>query len=228
MRGPDGAPATTTERQARLVEGRLRERLREVLATEVLAVGVLAALVWHARSPDGLDARVASSLYASPHTTLRTIAAAVTVLGKPIVVAVGSIAVAGWARWRYRDGVLTAFCPLSVAIASTIGHLLKVLVARPRPATASLARLLDYSYPSGHAVGSTALAMATILLVWSAGPEPHRRTRIAGFAVYAVAVCVSRLVLGVHYLSDVVGAALLATACVLVVGWFCSRSDANV
>jgi len=45
---------------------------------------------------------------------------------------------------------------------------------------------------------------------------------IAALAVYAIAVGFSRLFLGVHYLTDVVGAGALASACVLVVGRLCS------
>lgn len=207
----------------RLVEGRLRRRLAEVLVVEVAVVAALAAIVWRSDVPDRIDAAVAAHLYAPPHTAVRAIATAVTFFGKPILVALASLVVAARSARRFRDRTLTVFCPAAVILASVLEHMLKVEVRRPRPPTASLSHLLDFSYPSGHATGATALSLSVILLLWSGGPARHRRALVAGLVAYALAVCTSRVVLGVHYLSDVIGAAVLAAACVLLVGWLCSR-----
>jgi|GEM_PF-6992777 len=219
-------PSSVTRRR-RLLEGRLRHRLAELLAGETVVVAALAAIVWRSDAPDGVDAAVAAHLYAPPHTLIRAVATAVTFFGKPHVVAVGALLVAAWSWRRFRDRTLSVFCPAAVAVASLCEHVLKVEVRRPRPTTAVVSHLLDFSYPSGHATGASALVLATILLVWSGGPARHRSGVIIGLVVYALAVCTSRLVLGVHYLSDVVGAAVLATACVLAVGSMCSRHGAD-
>ena len=89
---------------------------------------------------------------------------------------------------------------------------LKELVDRPRPTgTHPLVPLPDSpSFPSGHA--STAFAAAAALAVFAPrwlGPC---------FLAIAALVGVSRLELGVHYVSDVVGGALLGVVIGLVAG----------
>lgn len=106
---------------------------------------------------------------------------------------------------------------------------LKHLFALPRPAISPLdtdglhpvtefileltATPVSYGFPSGHATGAAVvyLGLASILAVGS------RRKRFAAAAGVIALVATTRLVLGVHYLVDVVaGAALGATFVALV------------
>jgi undecaprenyl-diphosphatase len=91
--------------------------------------------------------------------------------------------------------------------------------------TAVLAHELDYSFPSGHATGATALALTVILLV-VALESRHRHLWIALAGGYGIAICLSRLLLGVHYVTDILGAVALATGGVLAIGWACARTSA--
>lgn len=209
-----------------LVEGRLRRRLVPLVASEGILVVVLGVIVWHSRGADRLDRDVASALYSRPGNAVRGVASAVTFFGSPMAVAVGALLVTAWAWWRFHDRLLSLFCPLAVGASALAEKVLKSIIARPRPPTAVLVHEVDFSYPSGHVTGAAALALATILLLWAGGRRRNRTLSISALAVYAVAVAVSRLVLGVHYLSDVVGAAALASAGVLVVGWLCSMGAA--
>jgi undecaprenyl-diphosphatase len=106
----------------------------------------------------------------------------------------------------------------AVVLTSLAGHALKLLVERSRPSTALLAGEADYSFPSGHATGATALALATVLLIALVAPVRGRRAATVALAAYAAIICASRLALGVHYLTDIVSAVLFATAGVLAMG----------
>ena len=68
-----------------------------------------------------------------------------------------------------------------------------------------------YSFPSGHTLSATCLALVVAYLLW---PSALRRgVKLSGgvaLAVVVVLVGLSRLVLGVHYLTDVVGSMILA------------------
>lgn len=100
----------------------------------------------------------------------------------------------------------------------------KHALGRPRPTDGSAVSLPGtYSFPSGHA--TTAAAFFGLLTLLLAGSLPAGRARLAG-AVLGVAVVLaigaSRVVLNVHYVSDVaggfaLGAAWLA-ACLLAAG----------
>jgi undecaprenyl-diphosphatase len=107
---------------------------------------------------------------------------------------------------------------LSFAAAALIGTLLKELLGRPRP-IAELAWQLNAavghgspSFPSGHAAKSMALALPFVLIV-PAGAFAMRLVKLALLLVASL-VCYSRIVLGAHYLSDVLAGAALALACV--------------
>lgn len=219
------APGTTRHRR-QLVDGRLRRQLRSVLVAEVAFVALLAALVARSSTPDRLDAAVARALYAEPGSALRSVTHAVTALGSPVAVVALSLLVAAGAWWQARDAVLAAFSPVAVGATSLTGHVLKLLVERPRPATAALAHEVDFSYPSGHSTGATALALTVVLLAFALRTR-HRHAIAAVAGTYAVVMCLSRLVLGVHFLTDILGAIAVGTAGVLLVGWACSLVTAD-
>lgn len=89
----------------------------------------------------------------------------------------------------------------------------KQLFGRVRPALwISPAPEASFGFPSGHAMGSMALATALVVLTW---PTRARRPVVVGGAVLVLAVSASRLYLGVHYPSDVAAAWMAALAWVL-------------
>jgi len=91
---------------------------------------------------------------------------------------------------------------------------LKHFFQRARPSfTDALPTLTTYSFPSGHAAGATLLYGA--ILAWClpriASARLRRALFAAGVAMVAL-VAFSRLYLGAHFLSDVVGALLWSSA----------------
>ncbi|MGA1362763.1 MAG: phosphatase PAP2 family protein [Ilumatobacteraceae bacterium] len=113
---------------------------------------------------------------------------------------------------------LTATAPFVAMLTTTVAvGLAKVLIGRERPPLArQLVETASASMPSGHAAYAAALASVTWFTV--AGHVPARAIRGAVVCT-AAAAGAARLVLGVHWLSDVlagwvVGAA--AGACVVV------------
>jgi len=132
---------------------------------------------------------------------------AISLLGSPMTLTILALGVgvllASRRQWTLLAGWLAAF-----AGGGLLDAVLKFAIRRPRPpyATAFL-RHYTWSFPSGHAMVSLiAYGMLAYLLVvlW-----PNRRsTRISivlGAALLIVAIGFSRLYLGVHYFSDVVG-----------------------
>lgn len=187
-----------------------------LIVGEVALVVLLGTLFWNSTRGDWLDRMVGQHLYASPGSVARAFFVAVSALGVPGVAIAASVLI-GLVVWkRFNNVLLAAFCPLAVTLATTVESLVKGLVHRARPTTAALAHLYGRSFPSGHATASTALALAVAILVVAVGS--HGRDKLLVLAVaYAVAVCLSRIVLGVHYLTDVVAGMAVAGAVVLSV-----------
>lgn len=126
-----------------------------------------------------------------------------------VLVAVGCAL--AWRAGRRRAAVVAA---VVMAGGGLLGFAVKVAVARPRPAWGDpVAAESGYAFPSLHALNA---ALGTgLLLVVLAAPWRHHRSRAAVAAVTGAGVLVvvvtalDRLVLGVHYLSDVVAGVLL-------------------
>lgn len=111
--------------------------------------------------------------------------------------------------WLYRRKQLAdaALLPLVLAGAELLNLILKLAFHRPRPEVAFV-HLETYSFPSGHAMISTAAYGALAYLAWSRlQTRQGRIALIAGTSALVSLICFSRLYLGVHYLSDVLAGA---------------------
>jgi undecaprenyl-diphosphatase len=105
--------------------------------------------------------------------------------------------------WRW-----TVIALLAVPGGMLLNTAMKLVVHRARPTLSGLsAALKTYSFPSGHTIGATLIygVMATYLL--SQTGRWDRRVSILVAAIFLVAlVALSRIYLGVHYVSDVLAA----------------------
>lgn len=158
-------------------------------------------------------------LIAHRSDTWTAIAKLVTNAGGPAgAIAIG-VMIAVFLTWRTRRLVPGAAVLVTVAIAAVANTLMKTLIGRERPpAVSHLINETDLSYPSGHVAGTTAL-VGVVLLVYLAGRPGRVRAGIAalGAALIVVVIALTRLYLGVHWLSDTIGGALLGTTVVLAV-----------
>lgn len=139
-----------------------------------------------------------------------------------IAVLIGVAVVVAWALWRRGVNLVWAGTPaVSLGIAAVAASLIKQLVGRPRPPLAlRLATEHEPSFPSGHATDITALAVAvTVVVAIVVLRRPLARVGVVASGVFlAAAVGLSRLVLGVHWPTDVAaGWALGATVAMVTV-----------
>ena len=91
---------------------------------------------------------------------------------------------------------------------------LKAWIGRPRPAIDPLVHLpQSLAYPSGHAANSMAAFLAVALI---AAPARYRWAMTVAAFILAVLVGCSRILLGVHWPSDVIGGWALGMFCVAI------------
>jgi membrane-associated phospholipid phosphatase len=95
-----------------------------------------------------------------------------------------------------------------VAGAKASEVLLKLLVGRARPDAYALFHLDSYSFPSGHATAAMALYGCIAYVLCKIYPK-HRTFWLASAAIVIVGIGISRIYLGVHYPSDVLGGYVL-------------------
>ena len=111
---------------------------------------------------------------------------------------------------------------LGISVILNLG--LKALFTRPRPT--GVTRLVmesGYSFPSGHSMAAAAFYGFLIYLIWRGGAS--KRAKKWGTALLCLVILLvgfSRIYLGVHYLSDVLGGYLAAGFYLLVFTGFVS------
>lgn len=150
-----------------------------------------------------MDSALLLVLYAGDHPALISAARIATWLGGWEVLIPATLAGAGWLFYRglWRDAVLLLSMTLSGRL---LVELLKAWTDRLRPeAHEHLAAVQSLSFPSGHSANPTMVYLGLALLV---APPGRWRAVAVWFAVWlALASGISRILLGVHWPSDVIG-----------------------
>lgn len=186
-----------TERTARGLV-RVRGHERRLLAALGVALLVFVAACWVGIAVLGaLPGDAASAAEVREHHLGGVILAparALAWLGQPPAAIVVVLALAGW-TWR-RIGWRHALLVAAASGVSAVAWLLKEAVDRPRPAGAAVSGM---SFPSGHT--TVTVAVVGLLAVFAA----QRRWWwvAAGCAAVIAAMGPSRVLLGVHWASDV-------------------------
>ena len=196
---------------------------------------VLAVFAFLVRSNTGLvrlDRSVADwgQRHASPLTD--HVLNAITVVGQPGSVAVLAALVALVETIRTRNRWIAPFMLLVIEGTGLLTTTVKELADRARPALNPIAETLGPSFPSGHSSWSAAFLAATALIL-SRDRAPRMRAVMAGTAAgLAVSVAATRVLLGMHWLSDVIAGRALGWAwfavCAIAFGGRLVRFGAGV
>ena len=138
----------------------------------------------------------------------------VSSFGVPILVL--AVACQWWARHdRQHTRHILLAAGFSFLLGMALNQLILLFVHRARPYDGGITSLLispsgDPSFPSDHATASFAIAAAFLV---------HRFRGAALFLAAAVLISISRIYIGTHYASDVVGGALTGILAVGMVWW---------
>ncbi len=161
-----------------------------------------------------VDGSIANRLNAAVHGSpaLVRVLQIVSWFGRPVLLGVVVSAFGLFLLWRGRRR-LAFYLVVTVVLGGFIDTAVKVLVHRPRPVVDHpVATAFGKSFPSGHAMSATVAYGALLLALLPALTPRRRRAAVAAAALLVLAIGCSRLLLGVHFLSDVVGGYVLGGA----------------
>ena len=161
------------------------------------------------------DIRIANLLVAFRNHVLTDIFTWITLLGKsPVIMVFIAVTVVLLWLWRKHTYIFPLF--ISVAGSETFTYLGKLAFQRPRPETAVYAEY-SFSFPSGHATIAVAFYGFLTYLLIRLVPNWKRKVNLffAGILII-LAIGLSRLYLGEHYLSDVWGGYLVGAMWLIV------------
>lgn len=112
------------------------------------------------------------------------------------------------------ETAIWAVAALTLAFGLTVGLKEVIAIERPPPSVQYI-HAGGNGIPSGHTSGAVTI-YGTLAALYSVGP---RWARYGAAAVFAVLIGLSRVVLGVHYVADVVAGAVLGLAVIAAVLW---------
>ncbi len=187
---------------------------------------LFALLGWwvHVHPVLSIDVTITREFQENQTPWLKFLMEAVSYQGYNLWLAVGLILVAAIAFWLVDLRLEALVVIASAASSATINGLVKVLVDRPRP-TAHLVEIIQGaggpSFPSGHVMSYVAIwgLLFTFGIVLFRGKRWWRIALIVISGLIVVLVGPSRIYLGDHWASDVLGAYMIGGALLGLTLW---------
>jgi membrane-associated phospholipid phosphatase len=176
--------------------GVLAEGIRD---GEVFLMDTLATPFFHALASPGMDALM--NLF--------------TLLGSVFVIPILYAITMGVLVLQRRYGA-ALFLTVSSGGALLLNGAMKLFFERPRPQVPWASVLPDYSFPSGHTMNSVAFYGALAVIIWSIAGRRWGIVAVVSAAVLCTLIGISRIYLGYHYFTDVIGGALAGVSWLLI------------
>ena len=181
--------------------------------------------------PEYLDIHISEEIQENQTPNLNTLMIWISGLGRTPVSVVMVVLSAFFFYFLHlkKEAVLI----LSTLLSGILGLGLKMLINRPRPSK-DLVVLLEetkyQSFPSGHVLFYTVFFGALILIILRLKKIKYK------VKIFLTTVClsiiffgaISRVYLGAHWFTDVLGGFILGVFCVLIMGYFYVKNDTNV
>lgn len=186
------------------------------LVGSLLVLGSIAEGV-RAQEVFALDTWATPFLHGIASPTLDFVMLRLTDIGSSLVIVPLFALVAALLIRNHRYGA-TLFLAVASGGSLVINGTMKVLFERPRPQLDYAKVLPDYSFPSGHTMNALTFYLAVALIIWSVFGRRVGLTALGVAVLLSIGVGISRIYLGYHYLTDVVGGIFAGIAWLIVVG----------
>jgi undecaprenyl-diphosphatase len=198
------------------------------LATGALLLGIagmVASLVVLGTIADGvhnqevflLDAWATPFLHDIQSPGFNALMTGLTAMGSTIVVLPIFLLVGGALVATRRFGA-AVFLTVALVGSLVIDAAMKLVFERPRPKLDYAAVLPDYSFPSGHAMNGVVFYVSIALIAWSVFGRRIGLVSTIAAGILAIGIGLSRIYLGFHYMTDVIGGWLAGIVWLLIVG----------
>ncbi|GAB4225737.1 MAG: phosphatase PAP2 family protein [Stanieria sp.] len=157
-----------------------------------------------------LDLAVLKILISSRNSLLNNLAIGITYLGSPMVLSFFSLAIAIFLWWRQKQ-LQATFLAIVTSGGISLNYLLKNFFSRARPTLENNLVTVDfYSFPSGHAMTSLIIYGFLCYLLIS-NYRKYSLLLISFTSILIILIGLTRLYLGVHWLTDVIGGYVAGT-----------------
>lgn len=162
------------------------------------------------------DQTILKEIHAAKEIELEAIAISLTQLGRGTGILAITVLISLFLAWRNQWRSL-GYLVITILGSGILNRVAKLLFHRDRPTLwESPTPEFDFSFPSGHAM----LSMTLVIFVATIIEQGHWRSLFLFVGlIFVIAISWTRLYLGVHYPSDILGGWVLAIAWVMGVSW---------
>ena len=145
---------------------------------------------------------------------------AVTFLGQPFFTVGIAFAIAAYGFYKTNERLVLAGSV--AAITFGVCSIIKIFLKRDRPATEYVNNMFfdTFSFPSGHATGAMVSYGLLAYLAWTYLPAPWNIIGPIVLSVLIALIGISRVFLGAHYPSDVIGGWLLGALGLFIIIYY--------
>lgn len=152
----------------------------------------------------------------TPHLT--TFMKIITQLSNPIIIVLITIGLVIFSLHKLKNKKIAILIPTNLTIITALNQILKIIFQRERPTGYRLIEMSGYSFPSGHAMVSMAFYGLLIYLISKIiKQKPLKIILIALNITIIILIGISRIYLGVHYLSDIITGYSLSIIYLLII-----------
>jgi len=184
-----------------------------LIALGIIAAGLLLVMTQHNAGLARYDTSFARWGARHATTTSTRVLRDISLFGGTELTVAITVVAAIAVYWRIRMKTVFAFLLTVQLTQIVVMNVTKWVVDRPRPNFERLTGFSGSSFPSGHATAAAATYAAIALLIGRGRPRLQKTLLAATAAGIAAAVASTRVLLGVHWFTDVLAG--------LAVGWAC-------
>ncbi len=124
----------------------------------------------------------------------------------------------------FRDKKINTSIVVNLIVVTILNNLLKIIFMRTRPDINPLVIESSYSFPSGHSMVSMAFYGYLIYIIWTHKDNKKIKwIHTILFSILIVLIGISRIYLGVHYASDVIGGFCFSISYLIIFVYVCKK-----
>lgn len=184
----------------------------KILAVILFLFGIAFSLLVKFNLTLGVDMFIYNTLISFESNTLTSIFKVITFLGSTrFILALNIISVLLMVLIRKKELFII---PTNSILSVIFNRAIKSIIKRPRPKVKRLVKESFYSFPSGHAMISI-LFYGTLIILISKHIPKYKNIINTFILLIILLIGVSRIYLGVHYASDIIGGYLIGGSILL-------------
>jgi len=189
---------------------------KNILIGILIVLFIVLTVLIKTHTIDSFDTSIYNIVILKMNDTITIINKIITFLGSTVFIV--SLCVVLFFLFLFLKKKNIAFIIAGCLIISTIfNNVVKLIIRRPRPEVLRLVTEKSFSFPSGHTMGAVSMYGIILYLIIKSNLNKNVKWMLGIiFTVLPILVGISRIYLGAHFASDIIGGILLALALLLI------------